>query len=60
MPDSSAPTRGTIYTFRDFPHLQASCKICAALTTIELGVITGGCSHIDVVWCEDDGDARAH
>lgn len=57
MPDTSARRRGTIYTFRDFPHLQASCRKCGELTTIKLGVITGGCSHIDVVWCEDGGDA---
>lgn len=51
MDGSSQP--GTIHTFRDFPHLETRCKICDAHTLIAFGVITGGCDHIGVVWCDD-------
>ena len=54
MDGSSRP--GTIHTFRDFPHLEARCKLCGAHTLIEFGTIAGGCEHITVKWCED-GDA---
>ena len=57
MAERSARARSTIYTFRDFPNLQAVCKKCGQMTTINLGDIAGGCSHIDVKFCDDDGVA---
>jgi hypothetical protein len=53
MENSSAPPRGMIFTFRDFPGLVAICKFCGQRTTVDMGVASLGCSHIGVKFCDD-------